>query len=69
MSVVENVESGERFTVDITPTWESAVRIYLAVLDNPKAKPEGRRAAHDELLRLARIVDHLVSEREALQQV
>jgi hypothetical protein len=44
-------------TIDITPTWEAAVRIYMAVLRNPEASFEGVRAAEDEILRLARMVD------------
>ena len=57
MSVVENVESGETFYVNITPTWEAAVRIYLMVLDNPNADPKNRRDAQEEILRLARAYD------------
>jgi hypothetical protein len=44
-------------TIDLTPTWEFAVRIYITVLENPEASAEARRSATDELLRLARVVD------------
>lgn len=44
-------------TIDLTPTWEAAVRIYIAVLRNPEASFEGVKAAEEELLRLARAVD------------
>jgi len=44
-------------TIDLTPTWEAAVRIYIAVLRNPEASFEGINAAEEELLRLARAVD------------
>ena len=64
VSVVTNVKSGESFTIDITPTWEAATMIYLNVLDNPKASPKARQAAHAELLRLARCMDHVVAERK-----
>lgn len=63
MSVVTNVKSGESFTIDVSPTWEAATRIYLMVLDNPDARPEARRAAQDDLLRLARCMDHIAADR------
>jgi hypothetical protein len=46
-------------TIDLTPSWEFAVRIYITVLENPEASAEARRSATDELLRLARMVDNL----------
>lgn len=46
-------------TIDMTPTWQSAVRIYMAVLENDKASFEGKRIAKEELIRLAKIVDRL----------
>lgn len=46
-------------TIDCTPTWEFAARIYIAVLRNPDASFDALRAAEEEeLIRLARIVDH-----------
>ena len=48
-------------TIDTTPTWEFAVQVYCAVLQNPDASTESLRGAQDELLRLARIVDNLKS--------
>lgn len=53
-------------TIDITPTWEAAVQIYLMVLANPDASFEARRGAQDELLRLGRIVDSIIEERKAV---
>ena len=47
--------------IDLTPTWEFAVQVYIAVLQNPDASTESLRGAQDELLRLARIVDNLKS--------
>ena len=44
-------------TIDLTPTWETAVRIYLAVLRNPDADPEVIAGAESEILRVARIAD------------
>jgi hypothetical protein len=45
-------------TIDVTPTWESAVKIFIAVLENEKASFEGKRIAREELVRLAQIVDN-----------
>jgi hypothetical protein len=44
-------------TIDITPTWEQAVRIYLLVLED--GTEEGKDMARKELLRLARTYDAL----------
>jgi len=44
-------------TIDLTPTWKSAVKIYIAVLQNENASYEGKQVAEEELLRLAQIVD------------
>jgi hypothetical protein len=43
--------------VDLTPSWETAVQIYCAVLENPNASPEGREIARAEIVRLAQSVD------------
>jgi hypothetical protein len=44
-------------TIDLTPTWETAVRIYLSVLRNPGADSEAIAGAESEILRVARIAD------------
>jgi hypothetical protein len=44
-------------TIDLTPTWETAVRIYMAVLRNPEADSEAIAGAESEILRVARIAD------------
>lgn len=44
-------------TIDITPTWETAVHIYLMVLED--GTDEGKEMARKELLRLARTYDAL----------
>lgn len=49
-------------TIDMTPTWEAAVRIYCAVLMNPDAEFSAHQAAQEELLRLARAVDERQAE-------
>jgi len=46
-------------TIDMTPTWESAVRIYLAVLDNKNASAESRQTAREEIVFLAKTMDKL----------
>ena len=47
-------------TIDMTPTWEQAVRIYLLVLE--EGSDEGKVTAREELLRLARQYDALVAD-------
>tara|TARA_R100000329_G_scaffold110587_1_gene90836 strand:- start:407 stop:580 length:174 start_codon:yes stop_codon:yes gene_type:complete len=44
-------------TIDITPTWEACVKIYIAVLENENASFTGKREARAELVRLAKILD------------
>jgi hypothetical protein len=53
-------------TIDITPTWAAAVEIYMAVLENPSASPEGLDSARSELRRLARAFDDLNAEPDEL---
>ena len=43
----------------MTPTWESAVKIYIAVLENKNASAEGRKTAREEIVFLAKTVDQL----------
>jgi len=69
MSVDASVETSEDLTVDMTPTWEAAVQIYLMVLDNPSADSGVRRSAQEDLLRLGRAYDGLVAEYRSLKQV
>lgn len=45
--------------IDITPTWETAVHIYLMVLED--GTEEGKAMAREELLRLARTYDALTA--------
>ena len=56
-------------TIDMTPTWESAVKIYMAVLENKNASAEGRKIAREEIVFLAKTVDQLskVKDKEAKQ--
>lgn len=45
--------------IDLTPSWEAAARIYITVLEH--GTEEGKRAAREELMRLARQYDQLVA--------
>jgi hypothetical protein len=45
--------------IDITPTWETAVRIYLQVL-RPSCKPEVLQMATEDLMRLAKSQDNAI---------
>lgn len=47
-------------TIDMTPTWEQATRVYLLVLED--GTEAGKVTAREELLRLARQYDALVAD-------
>lgn len=55
-------QNGETKTVSLVPTWEAAVSICIMCLENPDARYEGRKAARDELMRLARAMDDIQRE-------
>lgn len=44
-------------TIDLTPTWETATQIYIACLENPNATEEGKQAARDDLMKMAKCLD------------
>lgn len=44
-------------TIDITPTWETAVSIYMMVLENADASEASKSDARADLIKLARFVD------------
>ena len=44
--------------IDMTPTWVTAVTIYMDVLENPNASAAGKKAARADILELARTVDN-----------
>ena len=48
--------------VDMTPTWEGAMRTYIYILENKGASERGKRIAKEELMRLARDVDRMNRE-------
>tara|TARA_A200000159_G_scaffold157040_1_gene172655 strand:+ start:1476 stop:1661 length:186 start_codon:yes stop_codon:yes gene_type:complete len=55
-------------TIDISPSWESAVRIYLQVLENDNASAEGKQIAREDIIFLAKTVDQLSKVQEAEQE-
>lgn len=44
-------------TVDMTPTWETAVGIYMMVLENPDASEASKSDARADIIKLAKFVD------------
>ena len=44
-------------TIDITPTWETAVSIYMMVLETVDASEASKSDARADLIKLARFVD------------
>jgi len=46
-------------TIDIAPSWESAVRVYLQVLENDNASAEGKQIAREDIIFLAKSIDQL----------
>ena len=49
----------------MTPTWETAVKIYIAVLENNNASTEAKNNARAELIFLAKAVDRIKAEAKA----
>ena len=47
-------------TIDMTPSWETAVRIYIMVLEDGEEKC--KEMAREELMRLARNYDAIVAD-------
>lgn len=52
-----NTEKRKVGTLDLTPSWTAAVRIYCAVLQNSKADPNAKYNAEQDLLKLAAAMD------------
>ena len=51
--VIERIDTVE--TIDITPTWSALIPAICAVIED--GSPEGRKAAKEELMRLAQLAD------------
>ncbi len=62
MSVNEKAQIG---TIDITPTWAGVLPIYLGVLENPNAAVVARKAALEELARMAKLADLYVAQQKS----
>ena len=44
-------------TINIAPTWETAIRVYRAVIENPEAPERVKAEAWQEIFKLAKHVD------------
>ena len=51
-------------TIDLTPNWVTAVKIYIEVLQNNNASEESKQGAKEELLYLAEYVDNMRLEKK-----
>jgi hypothetical protein len=49
-------------TISLVPTWGAAMSIAIMCLENPNASVEGRMAAREEIMRLARAMDNIIEE-------
>ena len=50
--------------IDITPKWEGMMKVIIAVLENPKASVESKKAMREELVDLGKWVDQVNEERK-----
>ena len=50
--------------IDITPKWEGMMKVIIAVLENPKASAESKKAMREELVDLGRWVDSVNAKRK-----
>jgi hypothetical protein len=57
----------ETTTIDMTPTWAGAVRIYMMALEHGTEK--GKQAARAELMRLAEWADQAMAKQAAEREV
>lgn len=48
--------------IDMTPTWEWAVKIHMMALENPNADESVKQGAREEIVRLARAFDEVQEE-------
>lgn len=55
-------------TIDITPSWESAVKIYISVLENDNASAEGKQIAREDIIFLAKTIDQLNKVKKAEEE-
>jgi len=50
--------------IDITPKWEGMMKVIIAVLENPKASAESKKAMREELVDLGKWVDGVNEQRK-----
>ena len=50
------------------PTWEAAMMIYLASIENPDAPAEVRADAREEVYRCGRLLDEAQEEMKRLRE-
>ena len=51
-------------TIDLTPTWEGTMRIYIGLLESTQDQTQARKIVREDLMELARWVD----KRQAMGQ-
>lgn len=56
-------------TIDITPTWEWAVKVHMMALENPNADESVKQGARDEIIRLARAFDQVQADRIKAEEI
>ena len=56
-------------TIDMTPTWEWAVKIHIMALENPDADESVKQGARDEIIRLARAYDQYQADRVRMDDI
>lgn len=44
-------------TIDCTPSWVFAAKVYIAVLENKKASAEAKKTAKLDLMNMAKVAD------------
>ncbi len=58
------IEKTQIGTLDFTPSWEAATRIYIACLENPGASESAKQCARDDLLSLAKNMDKIRADKK-----
>lgn len=49
----------------VPPTWETATRIYIKILENKNSGEKAKQGARDDLMILARYVDRMNEENKS----
>ena len=55
--------------IDMTPTWEWAVKVHMMALENPNADESVKQGARDEIIRLARAFDQVQADRVQMNDI